>query len=91
MVSELTRFQQAGHIKLEDTIFIYNARDVPMCTIGACVLDVGARWSYRQGVGRGTSGSAGKALWVGARRHVWKHTAVSCACGACPCARRVVP
>ncbi|GLI67112.1 hypothetical protein VaNZ11_011320 [Volvox africanus] len=37
VVSELQRHQDAGYIKLEDTVFIYNARDVPVCTLGYCL------------------------------------------------------
>ncbi|KAG2434599.1 hypothetical protein HXX76_007494 [Chlamydomonas incerta] len=38
VVSELQRHQDAGHIKLEDSVFILNTRDVPVCSLGYCLV-----------------------------------------------------
>ncbi|EFJ47146.1 hypothetical protein VOLCADRAFT_117922 [Volvox carteri f. nagariensis] len=40
VVSELQRYQDEGHIQLEDTVFILNTRDVPVCTLGYCHVPV---------------------------------------------------
>lgn len=33
-VSELQRLMDVGHVRLPDTVFIYNPRDVPVCGQG---------------------------------------------------------
>ncbi|KXZ53742.1 hypothetical protein GPECTOR_6g659 [Gonium pectorale] len=38
VVTELQRHQDAGHVALPDTIFILNARDVPLCSLGFCLV-----------------------------------------------------
>ncbi|KAG2496393.1 hypothetical protein HYH03_005620 [Edaphochlamys debaryana] len=40
VVSELQRHQDAGHIALEDTILILNCRDVPLCSLGYCMVPI---------------------------------------------------
>ncbi|GFR51440.1 hypothetical protein Agub_g13726, partial [Astrephomene gubernaculifera] len=38
VVSELQRHQDAGWVALEDSIFILNTRDVPLCPLGYCLV-----------------------------------------------------
>ncbi|PNW81197.1 hypothetical protein CHLRE_07g346317v5 [Chlamydomonas reinhardtii] len=38
VVRELQRHQDAGHITLPDSVFILNTRDVPVCSLGYCLV-----------------------------------------------------